>query len=66
MTHTEPQAAARPAVKLTLLTLTAMVVGSWWAPECSPCRDGPHRDTAARHDHHAEAVTSSAYATMEP
>lgn len=28
MTHAEPQAAERPAVKLTLLTLTAMVVGS--------------------------------------
>ncbi|MFG2608884.1 amino acid permease [Streptomyces anulatus] len=28
MTHAEPEAEARPAVKLTLLTLTAMVVGS--------------------------------------
>ncbi|WP_405194941.1 amino acid permease [Streptomyces anulatus] len=28
MTHAGPEAEARPAVKLTLLTLTAMVVGS--------------------------------------
>ncbi len=28
MTHAEPRAESRPAVKLTLLTLTAMVVGS--------------------------------------